>query len=297
MPSRERAPIALELSGSLLLAGAYAILLPGGAGVALPWPLKVAARVRGSDEATLTTRDRQGTVTIALRGGYPDAPAAVTLDFGEAPAQGTSALAALAWDAWHRGSPDPASAARLHRAWQQGVGSGYDVWTSALGRPLWLETRSDLLSCEPMTVAASASLVVGVGPKGPSTSALVSRFLRRANAHPEAARALGRASFAACQSLAQAMAAPGPGPRITALARVAKLDDHLAPLLGQAWLPPLGPADDACSLGGAAVPAGASADVWIAALGSEQDEQRLVAAWQARGLVATRFRADAKRNP
>ncbi len=280
-------------SGSLLLAGAYALLAPGGRGVALPWPADVRVTARPAPEWSLTVRDDQGAREVPTDGvarlPAEGPPLAIGLDFGALPAGGTSALACLAVARARAVAPDRvcAHALALHRALQGGRGSGYDVLVSFEGHPLALQVGPDRRvvgrAFEP---GAGISLRVGVAPKRGRTADWIARFEAAMRARPRDTDRLVDATSAAAGELIADLEAGRPDALSVALARLASLRALANELLGAPYGAPLDEAlaSAAVRLGVPAHPSGAAGDCWLAAHPDDERLEALATAWQGLGL-------------
>ena len=187
--------LSFQASGALLLTGAYALLEPGGMGIAFPWPPRVDVSARPSEHWQLTVRDAHGqrgldvtTVAEVAEGALPEIrPQDLSLDFGAHPATSTSAILAIAiareatpaelWDDW----PSlQRRALALHHTLQGGLGSGYDVLIAGLRRPALLErpkTTPSRVELAPIThrvlavAGALAEAASGEAPAGVASDA------------------------------------------------------------------------------------------------------------------------------
>lgn len=300
-PARERGTGEV-LCGSLLLAGAYALLVPGGRGVALPWPPRVRATVTPAAAWRLEVRDDQGVHEASAAGLAAVAgavgPLALQLDFGDGPAGGTSALAclALAREQGLAGAARLVRAMALHRALQGGRGSGYDVAASAAGRPLALETGADgLARGRALTPAAGHELVVGVAPKRARTADWIARFDAARGERPRDVARLVDETSAAAGDLAAGLAVAGSLALPEALRRLAGLRSLANALLGHPYGTSLDDALVAAAtrLGTVAHPSGAAGDTWLAAHGDRDRLDAVADAWRALGLRVFRASCDA----
>jgi len=275
------------------LAGAYALLVPGGRGVALPWPPRVGVTVNRAEAWRLEVRDDQGArelpaspVADAVGAGPPYA---IALDFGALPAGGTSALAclALAGEQGLTGAARRARAMALHRVLQGGRGSGYDVAVSAAGRPLALETRAGgLVRGRALEPVAGHALVVGVAPKRERTADWIARFEAARREHPLDATRLVTETSAVASELVDALAIPGSPALPDALQNLAGLRTLANALLGDPYGTPLDAALLAAArrFGVAAHPSGAAGDTWLAAHPEPERLEAVTDAWRRLGL-------------
>ena len=282
-----------ESSGSLLLAGAYALLVPGGRGVALPWPPVVRTRVRPSQAWRLSVRDgggvREASVEALAAVAGRLGPYAIELDFGANPAGGTSALACLAiareFDA--DGAAALTRALGLHRALQGGRGSGYDVTVSALRRPVALETdAAGLARATPLSAAPALEVLVATGPKRGLTADWIARFEAVGRERPRDVAELVEGTSCAADGMRGALER-GEAP---AMAEALRDLSGLRPLVNDLLGGPYGaPLDDALvtaakRLDVPAHPSGAAGDTWLAAHPDPGRLDALALAWRPLGV-------------
>lgn len=280
-------------SGSLLLAGAYAILAPGGRGVALPWPADVRVTVGPAPAWRLAVSDDLGTREVSIDGfatlPVEGPPLAIGLDFGALPAGGTSALACLAVARARIADPAGvrARALTLHRALQGGRGSGYDVLVSSERRPLALQAGRDRrVVGRAFDLGAATSLRVGVAPKRGRTADRIARFEAATLARPRDVEGLVRATSEAAGDLIVDLEEGRSDALSVALARLASLRALANELLGAPYGAPLDEALVAASvrLGVPAHPSGAAGDCWLAAHPDDERLGALAIAWRGLGL-------------
>jgi len=281
-------------SGSLLLAGAYALLVPGGRGVALPWPPLVRVSARPSTRWSLAVRDDRGPRRVPVGGvsrvAADAGPLAVRLDFGDAPAGGTSALACLAVAA-ARGLEGPGALAwaqEQHRALQGGRGSGYDVAVSALRRPVsLLADAAGGARATPLVPRGDPfPVLVAVGEKRGRTGDWIARFERARVERPVDVARWVRETSAAADVAREAVEVGSAQKLAEALERLTATRPLANELLGDAYGAPLDVAlaSAAHRLAVAAHPSGAAGDVWLAAHPDPGRLDALAEAWRVLGL-------------
>jgi hypothetical protein len=270
--------------GSLLLSGAYALLTPGGVGVALPWPAPVDVQARPAPRAALTVRSRGGERAGPLQASEPLPPLEIRLDFGALPALGSSALASVALS---RGQGLEV-AVRRHRALQGGLGSGYDVAVSWHRAAIGYTTvgPTELGEVELLQLSPGARLLVAVGPKRTPTAALARRYLARTDG-PGGARDVADARTAA--ALTRRGLALGDARHLAeGIEAQAATRARLTERLGEDYMDPRGSAamTAAAVLGVPATPSGAAADTLIAAHPDVERLTDLASRWEDLGFLA-----------
>jgi phosphomevalonate kinase len=226
----------LSVPGNLLLLGEYAVVEPGGLGIAIAIEPRVTAVVRPAESATVAGFARAGGDTVesrwpggtagllgfaagavaaalARRAGGPGlAPVDVRVDStGLAKGCGSSAAAAVAACAALLAAGglrdaalvDEAAAAALaaHRAFQGGRGSGYDVTASARGG-IGLFCGGERPQWTPLALEWIGPLVLFPGPAAVATSGSVARYQEWKKAHPAEAAAFLSASNEAVAAFA-----------------------------------------------------------------------------------------------
>lgn len=316
--------LAFRASGALLLTGAYALLEPGGMGIALPWPPRIDVSSHEAEHWKLTILDAQGrrtadvsTLAEVAEGALPEfRPQDVTLDFGAYPATSTSAILALAVarEATPSASRKDWSALRgralaLHRTLQGGLGSGYDVLIASLRRAALLERpKADpsLSVPAPLTHrvlaidgAAGATqgaprILVGQHSCRVPTRHLLTTYRANRAREPERVSELVTVSQEVARDVARALEEANLALLRAAFAQLGSAQETLQALLDGNYINDSGRAGlrAARELGVAAAPSGAGADTLVALDGDPDRLERLDEKWSALGFHTTRLDED-----
>jgi phosphomevalonate kinase len=226
----------LSVPGNLLFLGEYAVIEPGGLGIAMALEPRVTAAVRPARSATVAGLARAGGGTVESRwpgeaagllgfaadaaasalarraAGTGLAPVDVRVDstglakgYGSSAAAAVAACAALLAAGGLRGAAlvEEAAAAALaaHRAFQGGRGSGYDVTASVRGG-IGLFWGGQRPRWTPLALDWIGPLVLFPGAAAVATSGSIARYQEWKKAHPADAAAFLAASNEAVAAFA-----------------------------------------------------------------------------------------------
>ena len=216
MNPRESPLIRLSVPGNLLLLGEYAVVEPGGLGIALAIEPKVSATAREAKEASIIGLSERGEVrwpgadagllalvahavrALLARRGIRELPCAeVRIDsrplrkgYGSSAAAAVAAAGVLLAMAGLAGDDliEAASHAALtaHRAFQGGLGSGYDVAASLHGG-IGLFEGGEEPSWTPLALDWMGQLALFPGKAAVATAGAVARYQEWKRADPSAA--------------------------------------------------------------------------------------------------------------
>ncbi|MDR7610650.1 MAG: hypothetical protein QN161_12295 [Armatimonadota bacterium] len=220
----------LSAPANLLLVGEYAILEPGGLGLCLAPEVRARldwepaetwdAEFRFQDRVLRYRGDGPPPELLAAVGGIlgPLSPARLILDTtdfspgGRKLGLGSSAAAALLLtaafltqrDGARPTAPEAATVAvRVHRLFQGGRGSGYDVWCSALGGTSVFE-GGEAPRAEPVTLPWLPAVALVRGPAPVATGVAVGAFQDLRHRSPDRVAGYVRHSNASIRALRQA---------------------------------------------------------------------------------------------
>jgi mevalonate kinase len=306
--------LTFEASGALLLCGAYALLEPGGMGVALPWPPRVQVSTREADHWRLTVTDSHGrrqdhvsALAEVAEGALPELrPQEITLNFGAHPATSTSAILALALareanpiEPWGDEAFAQRSALTLHRTLQGGLGSGYDVLIANLRLPALLERPRterafpdpDPLGHRVLKPAHTPPILVAQHSTRVPTRHLLRTYRANRTRASEKIAELVAGSRAIAPEVARAIKEGDLALLRAAFADLPPLQETLQTLLDGHYINEAGRVglQTARDRGIAATPSGASADTLVALDDDPEKLERLASRWTELGFHTTQL--------